>query len=86
MIRFCLLCCACRYTMICVVCSIIVLLISIRVLFRFEEVCVNYHHPDPRRVWWGGSELQLRTPDSRDPLDPCAQLTNSQNQALLIFA
>ena len=31
---------------------------------------VNYRHPDPRRVWKGGSEPQSMTPDNRDPGDP----------------
>ena len=30
----------------------------------------NSRHPGPRRVWKGGSEQQLMTPDNRDPLDP----------------
>ena len=28
----------------------------------FEGVCLNSRHPDPWRVWQGGSELQLMTP------------------------
>ena len=31
---------------------------------------VNYRHPDPRRVWKGGSELQLATSFPVDPVDP----------------
>ena len=27
----------------------------------FEGVCLNYRHPDPRRVWKGGPELQSVT-------------------------
>ena len=30
---------------------------------------VNYRHPDPRRVWKGGSEQQLVTPFPVDPLE-----------------
>ena len=30
----------------------------------------NYRHPGPRRVWKGGPELHLMTPDPLDPLDP----------------
>ena len=30
----------------------------------------NSRHPGPRRVWKGGSEQQLMTPDPVDPLDP----------------
>ena len=33
---------------------------------EFEGVCVNYRHPDPRRVRKGGSELRLLTPDPGD--------------------
>ena len=29
----------------------------------FEGVCLNYRHPDPRRVWKGGPKLQSMTPD-----------------------
>ena len=36
----------------------------------FEGVCLNSRHPDPRRVWKGGSGQQLMTPDPRDPDDP----------------
>ena len=36
----------------------------------FEGVCVNYRHPDPRRVWKGGSELQSMTPDPGIPRLP----------------
>ena len=28
---------------------------------------MNSRHPDPRRVWPGGTELRLMTPDPRDP-------------------
>ena len=31
---------------------------------------VNYRHPDPRRVWKVGSELQSTTLDCRDLVDP----------------
>ena len=31
---------------------------------------MNSRHPGPRRVWKGGSEPRLLTPDNRDPLDP----------------
>ena len=31
---------------------------------------MNSRHPDPRRVWKGGSEPRLLTPDNRDPVDP----------------
>ncbi len=34
----------------------------------FEGVCFNSRHPGPRRVWKGGSEQQLMTPDLGDPL------------------
>ena len=30
---------------------------------------VNSRHPDPRRMWKGGSEPQLMTPDPVDPVD-----------------
>ena len=36
----------------------------------FEGVCLNYRHPDPRRVWKGGPEWQSMTPDPRLPLLP----------------
>ncbi len=35
-----------------------------------EGVCFNYRHPGPRRVWKGGSDLQLMTAFPGDPLDP----------------
>ena len=31
---------------------------------------VNYRHPGPRRVWKGGPEPRLLTPDPVDPGDP----------------
>ena len=31
---------------------------------------MNSRHPGPRRVWKGGSEPRLLTPDYRDPVDP----------------
>ena len=36
---------------------------------------VNYHHPDPRRVWKAGSGLRLLTPFPVDPVDlaDCAE-------------
>ena len=37
--------------------------------FLFEGVCLNYRHPDPRRVWKGGSDSQLMTPDPLDRAD-----------------
>ena len=37
----------------------------------------NYRHPGPRRVWKGGSESQLLTPDNRDPVDPLDPRDNS---------
>ncbi len=36
-------------------------------VIKFEGVCFNSCHPGPRRVWKGGSEPQLLTPDPGDP-------------------
>ena len=53
---------------------------------------VNYRHPDPRRVWKGGSGRQFTTPlpldpeDPEDPLDPdpCAKLVFRVRETLLL--
>ena len=44
----------------------------------FEGASVNYRHPGPRRVWKGGSEPQLLTPDPVDPLDRVDPALNSK--------
>ena len=38
---------------------------------------VNYRHPDPRRVWKGGSEPQSPPPFPDDPDDPDENSGNS---------
>ena len=38
----------------------------------------NSRHPDPRRVWKGGSELRFTTSLPVDPLDPVDPRMNSQ--------
>ena len=46
---------------------------------------VNYRHPDPRRVWKGGSGRQFTTPDPVDPVDPdlCSKLVFCVRETLL---
>ena len=39
---------------------------------------VNYRHPDPRRVWKGGSGRQFTTPLQLDPVDHVDQLACSK--------
>ena len=42
-----------------------------------REFGLNSRHPGPRRVWKGGSELQLMTPDCGNPLDPADPAMNT---------
>ena len=44
---------------------------------NLREFVLNSRHPDPRRVWKGGSEPRLLTPDPEDPLDPADPLDRS---------
>ena len=47
---------------------------------------VNYRHPDPRRVWKGGSGQQFTTSLQLDPADPlaCSQLVFRERETLLL--
>ena len=53
---------------------------------------VNYRHPDPRRVWKGGSGRQFTTPLPVDPVDhvdhvdqdPCSKLVFRVRETLLL--
>ena len=38
--------------------------------YFLREFVLNSRHPGPRRVWKGGSEPRLLTPDPRDNRDP----------------
>ena len=38
----------------------------------------NYRHPGPRRVWKGGPEPRLLTPDLADRADPVDPLMSSK--------
>ncbi len=45
----------------------------------------NSCHPGPRRVWKGGSELPLMTPDPRNPQDPGERRERRENFKWLVF-
>ena len=62
------------------------LLPGLFVLQSILRELVNYRHPDPRRVWKGGSGRQFTTPLNADPADPaaCAKLVFRVRETLLL--
>ena len=51
--------------------------------YSLREFVFNSRHPDPRRVWKGGSQPHFLTPLRADPADPADPRMNSKK---LIFA
>ena len=50
-----------------------------------REFVFNSRHPGPRRVWKGGSEPRLLTPDPVAPLAPVAPVANSKIVQLAVI-
>ncbi len=51
----------------------------------FEGVCLDSRHPDPRRVWKGGSQPHFLTPLRADRADPADPPMSSKSRILYMF-